>query len=92
VTREARAKLSDQDDYLKRLEARIAALESVPTTRTPDDERLDNLLRKFAKSIEMTAWLGGMCLKVSPVIAALWFFGDQALQWARESATQWLGR
>ena len=84
--------MSDQNDYIKRLEARIAALESIESTRTPDDKRLDSLLRKFAKSIEMTAWLGGMCLKVAPIVAALWFFGDQALQWALEKAGSWQGR
>lgn len=84
--------MADQDDYLKRLEARIAALESAGGATSPDDQRLDNLLRKFARSIEMTAWLGGMCLKVAPIVAALWFFGEQALNWLKESATLWLGR
>jgi len=84
--------LAEPDDYLKRLEARIIALEGTGAMRSPEDERLDNLLRKFAKSVEMTAWLGGMCLKVAPIIAGLWFFGDQALSWVKESTTQWLGR
>lgn len=68
------------DEYLKILEARISALENNGTHLTPEEQRLDNLLRKFAKSVELTSWLGGMCLKVAPIIAAVWFFGEEGVK------------
>lgn len=76
--------MPDTDAYLQRLEARIAALEGAGD-KNPEDERLDNLLRKFARSIEMTAWLGGLCLKVAPIVAALWFFGEQGVAWLKSA-------
>jgi len=77
------------DDLYKRLEARIAALERITGhISDPDDQRFDRLLRKLAKSVEMTAWLGGMCIRVAPVIAAIWWFGDEA--WI--SLKEWLSR
>lgn len=72
------------DDYtmVKSLKARIEALEQAGKHYSnPDDRRLDNLLRKIARSVEMTAWLGGMCIKIAPIIAVIWWFGDEGIKW-----------
>lgn len=67
---------------VKSLKARIEALEQAGQHYSnPDDRRLDNLLRKIARSVEMTAWLGGMCIKIAPIIAAIWWFGDEGIKW-----------
>lgn len=66
------------------LERRIQALEALGEhCNSPEDRRLDNLLRKFARSVELTAWLGGWGIKIAPVMAALWFGGEQAAEWAK---------
>lgn len=74
--------MSDYDNTIKRLEERISALERVGIgSLSEEDKRLDSLLRKFARSIEMTAWLGGLCLKIAPIVAAVWFFGEEMIKW-----------
>ena len=78
------------DDIYKRLEARIAALETLTGhIKDPDDQRLDRLLRKLARSVEMTAWLGGMCIRIAPIIAAIWWFGEEAWLALKEKMGGW---
>lgn len=70
------------NDLVEKLEARIVALEKAAGhCADPDDRRLDNLLRKVARSIELTLWLGGGLIKVAPFIAAVWFLGEDAWHW-----------
>lgn len=70
--------------YIEQLERRIAALEALGThCSSPDDRRLDNLLRKIARSVEMTAWLGTWCIRVAPVVAVIWFGGEQVVVWVK---------
>lgn len=79
------------EETIKKLDERIAALEKLGRACSdPENQRLDNLLRKFAKSVELTAWLGGLCLKVAPIIAAIWFFGEEALHWVQTKAETFL--
>lgn len=72
----------NESELIAGLVRRIEALEQMGEhCSNPEDRRLDRLLRKFARSLELTAWLGGMCIKISPIVAAIWFFGDEALRW-----------
>jgi hypothetical protein len=76
----------EPDTMFQRLEARVAALERLGEhCDDPEDRRLDNLLRKFARSVEMAGWLLDGSWKwtrrLAPPIALLWFFGDEALKW-----------
>ncbi len=68
-------------DMIQELEARIAQLEAeTEDARDPENQRLDNLLRKFVRSIELTAWLGGWAIRIAPIIAGVWFFGEEAVK------------
>jgi len=70
--------VSSNEDLYERLVRRIDALEAIAVhTKDPEDQRLDRLLRKVARSVEMTAWLGGFCIKVAPIIAVVWWLGEE---------------
>lgn len=80
---------ADDDDMLRALERRISELEKLGEHYSdPQNQRLDNLLRKFARSLEMTAWLGGLCIRVAPIVALVWWFGDEAIKWALSFLSQ----
>ena len=72
----------DPQETIDRLHQLLKSMEENSVfINSPDDRRLIRLLIKLARSVEMTAWLGGMCIKLAPVIAAVWWFGDEGLKW-----------
>ena len=72
------------------LERRIQALEALGQhCSSPEDRRLDNLLRKIARSVELTAWLGTWCIKVAPVVAVIWFAGEEGVAAVKNWLQSW---
>ncbi|MAM60876.1 hypothetical protein [Maritimibacter sp. UBA3975] len=67
------------DDDIERLEARLADLES--QVLTEGEKETLRFLIKVVKAIQATAWLGTWAIKIAPVVAAIWFFWDQGMQW-----------
>ncbi|MDZ7823532.1 MAG: hypothetical protein U5K75_05470 [Ahrensia sp.] len=68
---------------LQNLEKRLVALETESWTKTERDTL--EVVIKVVKGIESTLWLGkflgGIIMKLAPLIATIWFFGEQAWQW-----------
>lgn len=69
-------------DELDALKVKLEAMQAL----LPTDEERDavRFLIRVVGAIQGTAWLGSWVIKIAPVIAALYFFGERGVHWFGE--------
>ena len=73
-----------QDEFVKRLEARVAALEELAKhCSDPEDREIDNYLRKILKTMISFVWLVKNLTVIAGVFIAAKLAWDQMTGWFR---------